>query len=275
MAKAKFIGVYTTSGLPSGKGLAVPQGTTANHQKQYWFAWQDGWGRFRVQPLDAAFQPLESPRIIAAGEFESYYVHQPRILVTPVTQLEVSPPEEEESKHPIKAGETTELFDFSQKPEKKSEPLSENSETDLNKKELERAIKKDKQLRSDFSVALAKYRRGDRKNSLKVFEDLCTQKEGILPEHKHTFTDFAIDLRKSRLTDLARRHCQRAIELAPDDSNAHFNMARIYFEMGNLQDAEKQLNIALKLNPDFEYASQFLQYLQKRKASSTPLKKIV
>ncbi len=268
MAKAKFIGVYASAKAPGARGEGAARG-----QRRQWFAWEDGWGRFRVQLLDAAFQPVEDPRVVSSEEFKRNFEHQPHILVTPVTQLDVAPPEQEEERlgdmAPLSFKEQEHIADI---------PLASKLEADTGpvaplrpkagRKDLEQAAELDRQLRSEFAIALARWRRGDKVTPLKVFEAMCTREEGIIPAHKHMFTDFAIDLRKSSLPALAAQHYQKAVDLAPEDSNAHFNLARICYETGKLDKAEEHLQTALELNPDFEFASRFLRFVRARRGQS-------
>lgn len=262
MAKAKFIGVYASSKLPSS---GKEQHSLSQKKKQYWFAWEDGWGRYCVQLLDPAFQPVEAARTITAEEFQQKFEHQPRILVTPVTQLEVAPSQKD-------GRGTIPQYDMEEKVTNMTSHLELDTGT-INHQDdpviMAKAAKVDQELRSEFAVALAKWRHGDRKSSLQVFEKMCTREDGIVPAHKHMFTDFAIDLRKSKLPDLALRHYQKAAELAPDDSYVHFNLARIYYEMKKIDKAEEQLQTALKLTPDFEFAQRFLNFLQEEKKKKT------
>ncbi|MEG1610826.1 MAG: tetratricopeptide repeat protein [Bilophila sp.] len=250
MAKAKFIGVYASTRVPSVR--AQPN---APQKKRYWFAWEDGWGRYRLQLLDAAFQPLDAPRIVSAEEFKSHFTHQPHILVTPVVQLEVSQPEDESEKpSERRRGTSGDTY--------RDSPLSFEKDAQGADKETEQAAEVDRRLRSEFALALTRWRSGDKVTPLKVFENMCKQEEGIIPAHKHMFTDFAIDLRKSSLPALATRHYQRAVELAPEDCNAHFNLARIYYETGKFDKAEEHLHTALELAPDFAFATRLLKCVQ-------------
>lgn len=251
MAKAKFIGVYASTRVPSVRSQpATPQ------KKRFWFVWEDGWGRYRLQLLDAAFQPLDAPRIVSSAEFKEHFTHQPHILVTPVSQLEVNPPDdvEEDSLEAALSDRTAEapIRNFSE----------EEEAARAAEREIEQAAELDRMLRSEFAMALTRWRSGDKVSPLKVFENMYKREEGIIPAHKHMYTDFAVDLRKSSLPALATRHYQRAVELAPEDCNAHFNLARIYYETGKLDKAEEHARIALKLAPDFDFAAKLLQFLE-------------
>ena len=268
MAVAKFIGVYSSTRNPGAR--AQPAGGA---RKNYWFAWDDGWGRYRVQLLDAAFQPLDAPRIVTTDEFNQFFTHQPHILVTPVRQLEVSAPEgaiepeSETEQREKKPGKPADDFD---RPVTDKAPLRDTGSFGREEyvrpdtEDLEVAENLDRELRAEFALALTRWRRGDTRGSLKTFESMANRREGIIPAHKHMYTDFAVDLRKSQLPTLAKKHYLKAVELAPEDCNAHFNAARIFYETGDTGKALEHLNRALELEPDFEYAIRFKTFIEEK-----------
>ena len=232
MAIANYLGVYsdTQEGRRPGGGAA---------RKRHWFAWDDLRGAIIVQQLDAAYQPMAEPQFISAAEFSQRYKAEPSVYVTPLTKLDV--PEAHESG--VAAS------------------LREGLKRDEPDQRFFAAIKVDQVLRDEFSTALAKLQRGDRASAVNALERLANRREGILPAHKHTFTDFAVDLRKKRLPAVAFKFYQRALELSPEDSHAYFNMARIMFELGDYDGTEKHLQQALNLDMEFDYARRFLEFL--------------
>lgn len=280
MTVAKFIGVYASSRAP-GSRTRTPQ----SQRKRYWFVWDDGWGRYRVQLLDSAFQPVDSPRIITPQEFTANFVHQPHILVTPIRQLEVAAPEDDHhASHGPSAAHDDERdvrVDRTPSPEReehddifatsapareqKPAPTLEQKPTSFPSplaREDEVAAQIDRELRAEFSDGMDLLRKGEREKSLRIFKKMLRAREGIVPAHKHMYTDFAINLRKNALHEMARDHYKRAVELAPEDCNAHLNLARIYMEMGDLANAKLHVNKSLELSPDFAYAQKFSMYLE-------------
>lgn len=131
--------------------------------------------------------------------------------------------------------------------------------------ELAKAKSLDKLLRAKFSIALISWHSGDKITPLKTFEVLSGIHKGIIPEHKYMFTDFGIDLRKNKLPKLAALHFKRAVELGPEDINAHFNVARIYYEIGLLERSEAHLQQALSITPSFDIAIKFLGLIHDQK----------
>jgi hypothetical protein len=55
------------------------------------------------------------------------------------------------------------------------------------------------------------------------------------------------------------------LALAPGDSHAHFNIARIYHALGKTGEAEQHLLTALEFSPDLEYAKALLAYISKER----------
>ena len=130
-------------------------------------------------------------------------------------------------------------------------------------------------LRAHFGTLLLKIRRdGDLQNALRSLQDIAEVEEGIVPEHKYMFAEFGINLRKGKLPEVALAHAKRVLSLAPGDSHAHFNIARIYHVLGKLDEAEQHLLSALEFSPDLEYARDFLAYIGKerrQKALASPV----
>ena len=47
---------------------------------------------------------------------------------------------------------------------------------------------------------------------------------------------------------------EKALELEPDDPQAHFNLAEYHYDNGDLKKAEKYSRQAITLDPDFSFA---------------------
>ncbi len=124
------------------------------------------------------------------------------------------------------------------------------------------AARLDKVLRDDFTLHMTRYAKGRKKEALQAFTRILENTEGLVPAHKHAFTDFGRDLRRIRLLDLAEKFYRRAQELAPDDANAAFNLARVLFESGKHAQALEEINRALELSPDLECAQKLQQRIK-------------
>lgn len=119
-----------------------------------------------------------------------------------------------------------------------------------------------KSLKSDFDDALNALETGDRRNALRLLTKLADATEGIVPEHKHVFAGFGADLRKQKLPAAALQHQLKVVELSPDDDHALFNVARVYYDMGDIGNTIRYLNKAISLNKDLEAAHRFLEYIR-------------
>jgi tetratricopeptide (TPR) repeat protein len=201
-------------------------------RKQYWFVWDNEDAGYSVQALDGAFTPQGEALAIEASAFRASFSPEPTILAAPVRR------------RPVHAS-----------------PLRPQSE--------QRAVEQaevENFLRSHFGALLLKIRRGDDlPASLKALQELAEVEEGIVPEHKYMFAEFGINLRKGSMPEIALAHAKRVLSLAPGDGNAHFNIARIYFTLGRLGEAEQHLLAALEFAPDLDYAKDFLAYIGKER----------
>ncbi len=128
--------------------------------------------------------------------------------------------------------------------------------------ELERV---EREMQTAFALGISHLKRGNMERARSILTDIVETKANFLPEHKHMFNDFGIGLRKSAVHDLALRHYLRALELARDDENLHHNIARVYWEMGDLDNCGRYLEKSLELNPNLRESQLFLRFLQRHK----------
>jgi tetratricopeptide (TPR) repeat protein len=246
VATAKYLGVYSSLSTT----LQQKSGTAA--RKICWFAWDDLAGGYIVQKLNAAYKPIDEPSPVSAREFSQCFKLEQSVYVTPLTRLEVAD-------RPEKQSVSLDLPDEIAGPGGRVE----------SRERQEAALLLDHSMRDEFAMGLTRLQSGQRAAAVSVFERLANRREGIRPAHKHTFTDFAVNLRKSRLPAVAFKFYQRALELAPGDSNAYFNMARIMFDLGDYDGTEKHLQQALNLDIEFVEARQFLEFLTRHRLTKT------
>jgi tetratricopeptide (TPR) repeat protein len=253
MSAAHFIGVYSTTARRHSGGAS---------RKRYWFVWEIPGGDHVVQLLDAAYKPGDAPVSITKMEFSNRFRLETSIYVTPPGDLDIS------GLSTRSAERGSDIFG-DEEPSGKGEPdrKAHAAAAEAAQRMLE-AARLDQSLRDDFAVALAKLRRGDKAGALNMLDKLASRREGIVPAHKHTFTAFAVNLRKQQLLATAFKFYQRVLELSPEDSYAYFNMARIMFELGDYDGTEKHLQQALHLDLDFIEAQRFLDYLARQRIAS-------
>lgn len=131
--------------------------------------------------------------------------------------------------------------------------------------DYEKALEFDEEnVRANFGLGLTYMARGETEKAADVFNRIVTLDAAFSPDHKHLFNEFGINLRKSKLHDQAVEYYSRALEMTTDDENLYYNIARAYYERGDRDECRENLEKALQLNPDFDSAQQFLDFLKKK-----------
>lgn len=76
----QYVGVYATheKAPPLGE-FPRPLGM----RKRLWFVWELPEGKYKVQALNAALQPMTEPRIIPSKEFSARFVYEPECFAAP------------------------------------------------------------------------------------------------------------------------------------------------------------------------------------------------
>jgi len=102
---------------------------------------------------------------------------------------------------------------------------------------------------------------GETDKAKDVFKKLAQVEAIFEEENKHIFNEFGITLRKTKMYDEALANYMKALEISPQDENLYFNIARLYYDLGELEKAQEWLEKALNINPDFREARQFKDIL--------------
>jgi tetratricopeptide (TPR) repeat protein len=240
MGKAVFLGTYVTRGPVPGQDNR----TVKSQMKQYWFVWQDSVANvFLIQKLDSRYRAEGEPVLLPTNTFRSAFSREPRVTVKP----DISPDVADYLDKAFALGRKPAQTVVTGKPSAAKARLALSPEM------------ADREMRAAFARNIMRFRRGDLANATAEFKEIAAITENIIPAHKHTFTDFGINLRKSHLFDAAVSHFQRVVELAPDDSHAQFNLARILYETGGYQKAAEHARKALDLEPELSYARRLLE----------------
>lgn len=267
MPKATFLGVFSTRGM-----LADPGGKNVGGQrKQLWFVWQDTIAKaYLAQQLNAALLPQGEPRLLPPETFRQSFVREPRVPALPSIQPEVADYLNSVFAREPKQEET--VLVSGARSGRRAAPSAEESapfvppQADLEIKRKPRPApdaaarevvdpeELDRSLRAEFAMNVMRFRRGNTDGAIQEFRRMAKISDGIVAAHKHMFTDFGVDLRKSKLNELALTYFRRALDLSPDDSHAVFNVARALYELGRYKDAGEYLNRALALEPDLACA---------------------
>ncbi len=84
------------------------------------------------------------------------------------------------------------------------------------------------------------------------------------PGDLRTYNQMGIALRKQGKFDAAIQNYLKAVKLAPRDENLLYNLSRAYFEAKDLDRAQRTIQSALKLNPEFHEAQELLVVIRKQ-----------
>lgn len=121
-------------------------------------------------------------------------------------------------------------------------------------------------LRETFRQTLLRLKRPrERKAALLALEQLAQTKDGIIPAHKHMFRDFGVRLRQNSQPDLALLFSRKAVELAPEDDHAHFNLARILCSLGLYDEAATHIGTALSMSSGEPLYFKLLEHIRELK----------
>ncbi|MBG3878330.1 tetratricopeptide repeat protein [Desulfovibrio oxamicus] len=279
-----FKGVYSSvAPRQAGRPGGVPGRNAA--RKRYWFVWEHDAGGYVVQPLSASMEPTGERRAVSTAELARSYAFEPDILAVPIRTAPMAAAygEREEAGRGVASARAASGWKDTVSPAgqatpaKLASPASDGPRTsgmaagrdavrrsgDIAGHEV--GAQTERALRADFATALAQLRRGERDRAVRALERLAETPGEFVPAHRHMFTDFGINLRKSKLPRVAIRHHLRALDLSPDDSHVHFNIARAYYDMGDMDRAERHLRASLDLTPDLDPSRRFLDFLLERK----------
>lgn len=116
-------------------------------------------------------------------------------------------------------------------------------------------------LRREFALLIELAGEGQQPDLEQRFAALIASEAPFTEEQKFLFSEFGLALRRKRKNALALAAHKRALELAPDDENILFNVARAEYELGNTGQARACLEKAIMLVPAFSSAVTFLTFL--------------
>lgn len=232
-------GVFSTEEVKKiGTGMTLKK----TRVKQYWLVQEASDGIAEVQPINENLIPIGKKRTVSVGTLLERFAPEPDFFVS--SDMFDQPEAEEEEATPASAEPGPEVagFDISGSPE-----------------EVE------KNARASFGLGIMYLKRGNNAKAQEIFAKLAEIDAAFAPEHKHMFNDFGISLRKEKLYETALKHYLRARELDNSDENLIHNIARAYFEIGDLDNTHKFLEESLQINPSLKASQLFLNFLNKKK----------
>lgn len=223
----EIVGVYFTE-KQEKSGLG---GTSRDFvQKIHWFVISMDDGSLLVQPLGDNNLPTGITSTVDRDEFLRHYVPDPvffKAHLLPVL-------------HELRrlVGDSLQSFD--------PDALSQEQSMVLKALTLSRHLPKGESRKATLQLL-----RGDWDNYA-AFENRAIKrinKEGI-------------DLRKKKNYDMSARYYEQALALTPDDDHLLFNLARVYYEKGDMDKAREILGEVVALNPELSEAQRFLDFIK-------------
>jgi len=256
----EYKGVYST--LESEQGTALTE-----QEKRYWLVWFTDNDTVMIQALSAQRTVAGKQYRLRVEDFIHRFIKEPDVLLQPQVLAHAHLVEHEARSLP----DEPYMFVLKDKhgADVTPELVSSSKALDIAREEAEAFAREQKtpenvakNLKADFEKALDALENGDRRNALKLLTKLADSKDGVLPEHKHVFAGFGSDLRKQKLPAAALQHQLRVVELSPKDDHALFNVARVYYDMGDYGNTIRYLNRAIALNENLKSAQRFLEYVR-------------
>jgi tetratricopeptide (TPR) repeat protein len=239
----QVLGVYSlrkTSEIGSGTTMTDHENIT------YWYVRQTGEERFEVQPLATSGLPSGMVKSMYAKDFIQAYTPEPFYYSrTPV---------------PVMESLAAKLLEGDESAAVAS--LEEAERTALSALMVEKIVfpGQGKPGRDEILKSLMERVR-------KVLGILLCRDPEVRFEHRARFNSCGVSLRKDGHLDQSLGYFSKALEIDGRDENIHFNMARVYFDKGELGECAKALELALGLNPEFKEAGRFARYIAKLGAS--------
>jgi tetratricopeptide (TPR) repeat protein len=112
-------------------------------------------------------------------------------------------------------------------------------------------------IRANFGIGTLYMEMGDTSKAKEVFKQLSEIEAIFEEDNKHIFNEFGIELRKASMIDEALANYLKAITISPQDEHLHFNIARVYYDKKEMNDALEWIRKAMDINPHFRDAHSF------------------
>lgn len=232
-------GVFSSqSRIKAGSGATQVRGT----RKIYWSAFELDDGRIEIQPLNRHYIPAGPKDIVNHDEFLVKFSPEPEFYMSTVY------PAMQENESEMR-GERNRESDMPFNTQFKPGTASKVDEGNV---------------RANFGLGLTYLDRGDQNKARDIFSRIVELDAAFEEEHKHLFNDFGINMRKNKMFDEALKYYLRAAELVTDDEHLFHNIARCYYEMGDVQGCKEYLRKSLAVNPRLRESQLFWDYLKKK-----------
>jgi tetratricopeptide (TPR) repeat protein len=239
----KILGVYSSeTEAAAGAGTTIQ--TTS--QKIYWFVRQLSESLFETQPLNSNHVPSGLTEEIDLEAFSA-------LIPEPGYYKNITQPTLESLKKKILRGEK----------------YFEKGQLDAAERQFLEVLKIDElNPGANFGLGMVYSEKKEYAKIKKVLNVLLDLDGTFKEEYRERFNSLGISLRKNGMIEDAIRYYERALEYNEEDDHLHFNMARTFFEKGDIVNCKKHLSRCLEINPGLEAAQKFMRYLKKKHEQS-------
>ncbi len=233
----RILGVYSkTVAAQRGVGFTIQ----TQEQKIYWFVRRLDDDRYELQPLNSQHVPSGPRTIISKRQFMAEYVpeldYYERKTVPALKSLHKK----------LEKGE--ELF---------SDALDEAE------KEFSKALIIDENNpQANIRLGEVHCKNKDYKKLKTVLDRILNNDAVFAEEERHRFNEFGMNLRKNGYHNESIQYYSKALNVNSTDEHLHFNMARVFFDMGKMEECRRHLHKALEIRSDFQEATLFLKHCQ-------------
>jgi len=239
-----ILGVYSFGKEESiGTGTTSARRTTVTH----WYCRQLNTIDIEIQPLNGYHVPSGVRKIITCDEFVKVYTPEPKYY----------------EMHTVPALRTLK--------EKIDQGIAAFSSGNLDKAEKDfiKALMID-DLNIDANYGIGEVY-SEKKEYVKLKHTLNTLlglDEAFNKVHMQKINSFGVSLRKNGHFSEAINFFNKALEINRTDENLHFNMARVYYDKGELHSCIDCLRHAVNLNNAFGEAIKFISHCERKLGDS-------
>ena len=214
----------------------------------YWYVRQLSAESFEIQPLNAHHVPSGVRSTLDGVDFLRQYSPEPGYYAT----------------HTVPALKT-----LAKKLKSGEEALAAGDLDEAERQFIKALMIDDLNVDANFGLGEVYTQKDDVAKLKEVLDRLLSIDEAFHEENRVKFNSFGINLRKHGHYDDSIRYYQKSLEIIDSDENVYFNMARSFYEMGDLDQCTINLRKALALAPSFVEAQKFLRYCQKEQPAAS------
>ncbi|MGE4553348.1 MAG: tetratricopeptide repeat protein, partial [Desulfovibrionaceae bacterium] len=215
-------------------------GTTKKHANvTYWYVRQLSEEEFEVQPLNRHHVPSGVRSRLSRLDFLRQYGPEPAYY----------------ARHTLPAMET-----LRRKLAMGAEAFAKGDLDEAERQLVKALMVDDRNVDANYQLGEVYSEQKDFAKLKKVLDTLLGIPEAFTFEYRQQFNTFGISLRKNGHFDESIRYYKKSLEIIDSDENVYFNLARVYYEKGKMEDCIAALRRALELNPGFVEAQKFLHW---------------